>query len=241
MVKRQAILEWKMKTWEHKRGEVMVISKRSLNRLALLIRSSEVKWNSLMTLTYGVNYPHNGRVAKKHLNTFLVAARREWGDFEYFWVLEFQHRGAVHFHIATTLPEPDIFQRERLAQIWTRISQEGDWPYNKLEWDGKIHRGVDLLYTRDGCYKVHVHPKAWEKVKSDDGMGRYLAKYANKLKQKEVPAWYRNVGRFWGTSKGVKMPEGEEMDGDEDHLRQILWLRGRDVHKWDVLPKVVLC
>lgn len=241
VVKRSCLMNQEKIRHIHKRGEVLLLSKRSLNRLAILVRSCGVTFTSVMTLTYGQNYPHDGRIAKRHLNTFLVAARRAWGSFEYFWVLEFQHRGAVHFHLATTLPEPDIIQRAQLAQIWTRISVEGDWPYSGLEWDGRAFRRTDLLYTSHSCYRVHVHPGAWEKVRSDDGMGRYLAKYANKLRQKQVPVWYRNVGRFWGTSKGVKMPEGASLDGDEEHLRQILWLRGRDVQKWSVLPKIVLC
>jgi len=225
----------------HLRGEIALLSKRSLNRLALLVRSSGIKWGSLMTLTYGVNYPHNGRVAKKHLNAFLVAARREFGPFEYFWVLEFQERGAVHFHIATTLPEPDIFQREAFAHIWARISQEGDWPYLPVSPEtGCVYHDL-LRYTRSACYSVHVHPKSWEKVKSDDGMGRYLAKYANKLKQKEVPVWYRNVGRFWGVSRGVKLPEGRDFYGNEAGAREVLGLHGRDVNGWKVLPKIVLC
>jgi len=241
VIRRQCLLNLAMVRHSHLRGEIALLSKRSLNRLALLVRSSGVKWTSVMTLTYGVNYPHDGRVSKKHLNAFFVAARREFGSFEYFWVLEFQLRGAVHFHIATTLPEPDIFQREVLAHIWSRISQEGDWPYAKFDPYDDSNWARDLLYTRSACYSVHVHPKAWEKVRSDDGMGRYLAKYANKLKQKEVPTWYRNVGRFWGVSRGVTMPEGQDFYGNDAGAREVLGLRGRDVGAWRVLPKIVLC
>jgi len=241
VIKRQCLLNLAMVRHLHLRGVIALLSKRSLNRLALLVRSSGIRFLSVMTLTYGVNYPHNGRVAKKHLNAFLVAARREFGPFEYFWVLEFQHRGAVHFHLATTLPEPDIFQREMFAHMWSRISQEGDWPYAKFDPYDDSNWVRDLLYTRSACYSVHVHPKAWEKVKSDDGMGRYLAKYANKLRQKEVPSWYRNVGRFWGVSRGVKMPEGRDFYGNEDEARLILKFKGRNPDNWGVLPKIVLC
>jgi hypothetical protein len=46
--------------------------------------------------------------------------------------------------------------------------------------------------------------KQWEVIKKTDGAVRYVAKYAKKQKQKEVPEGYQNVGRFWGTSPDVK-------------------------------------
>jgi len=225
----------------HIRAEVTMLSKRSLNRLALLVRSSGIKWRSVWTLTYGVNYPMSGKVAKRNLNAFLVATRREFGPYDYFWVLEFQHRGAVHFHIATTLGEPDIFQRANFARIWARIAQPEDWSYCTWPLNPKSRSPSRVLSTRQAVEHVHGHQKAWEIVREHDGMSRYLAKYANKLRQKEVPVWYRNVGRFWGTSKGVKLPEGQEFDTQEAHARQLLWLKGRNTDKWEVLPKIVLC
>lgn len=222
------------------RGDIIVLSKRSLNRLALLVRSSGVEWRSVWTLTYGCNFPVSGKTAKKHLNAFLVAARREFGPFEYFWVLEFQQRGAVHFHIATTLPEGIYPERYLLAKVWGRISQEGDWEYCPLNHGGRVNKGEIVLSTRQAVESVHEHPLAWERVREKDGMSRYLAKYANKLRQKDVPIWFREVGRFWGTSRGVKMPPGEFFHGNEGEIRQALAMQGRDVESWGVLPKIVL-
>ena len=241
VIKRSCNLTHWGRNHAHVRAEVTMLSKRSLNRLALLVRSSGIRWRSMWTLTYGPNYPLSGKTAKRNLNAFLVAARREFGDFDYFWVLEFQTRGAVHFHIATTLPEPDIFQRASFARIWARIAQPGDWHYCSWPLNPKARSHSQVLGTRQAVERVHSHLKSWEVVREQDGMSRYLAKYANKLRQKEVPAWYRNVGRFWGTSKGVKLPKGEELESEDEHARYLLWLRGRDTHKWEVLPKIVLC
>ena len=241
IVRRQNGLNLRHITWEHKREGIKLLSKRSLIRLALLVRSSGIRWQSVWTLTYGPNYPLSGKTAKRNLNAFLVAAKREFGPFEYFWVLEFQKRGAVHFHIATTLPEPDVFQRASFARIWARIAQPGDWHYCSWPLNPKARSHSQVLGTRQAVERVHSHQKSWEIVREQDGMSRYLAKYANKLRQKEVPAWYRNVGRFWGTSKGVKLPKGEELESEDEHARYLLWLRGRDTHKCEVLPKIVLC
>lgn len=240
VVERTCSLDLNQIRHTHLRGVIAMLSKRSLNRLALLVRSCGVKFTSVITLTYGLNYPMSGKIAKKHLNAFLVAARREWGPFEYFWVCEFQSRGAVHFHLATTLPSPDYLQRDSFASIWARISTP-DWLYCRLEdkplTEGEIFDGRLMSVS---VRNVHVHYKAWEKVRSDDGMGRYLAKYANKLRQKKVPEWYGDVGRFWGVSRGVRLPKGERYHGTEAEVREVLEAKGRNVGGWGVLPKIVL-
>lgn len=241
VIRRSCLLNLARVRHQHNRGAIELLSKRSLNRLAILVRSSGVRWKSVLTLTYGANYPMDGKLAKRHLNKFLIYARREFGVFDYFWILEFQKRGAVHFHLATTLDEPNVFQLQRFADIWANISQPGKWPYCPLANNPNKLGNVIVLDTWGASWSVHAHPKAWEKVKRVDGMERYLSKYANKLKQKEVPKWYQNVGRFWGVSRGVKLPEGQHYHGSEDEVRQVLAERGRDVQHWEILPKIVLC
>jgi len=156
-------------------------------------------------------------------------------------VVEFQERGAIHFHIATTLPEPTYLQREIFADIWTRISTPENWSYCPLSQPDKLRIIIDVLQTRTAVWSVAMHPKSWEADREENGMSRYLAKYANKLRQKEVPANFSDVGRFWGVSRGVSLPQGESFQGSEEEVRQVLWLRGRDVQKWEILPKTVLC
>lgn len=106
VVRRGCNVNLNRRNYSHERKKIYMVSKRSLARLALLVRGSGVQFTSLMTLTYGANYPLSGRIAKKHLNHFLINAKRNFGTFEHIWVLEFQERGAVHFHIACTLPPP---------------------------------------------------------------------------------------------------------------------------------------
>jgi hypothetical protein len=193
-----------------------------------------------MTLTYGVNYPLSGKIAKRHLNAFLTDARRKFGKFDYFWVIEFQARGAIHFHIATTLPEPTYNERGKFADIWSRISTEYDFEYCPFHYRGQTNRGQVVLSTAMAVWETHLHHKAWERVKEPAGMSRYLAKYANKLRQKDVPENFRDVGRFWGVSKGVTLSEGTRFQGTEAQVRHALWLHGRDIDEWKVLPKIVL-
>jgi hypothetical protein len=224
----------------HIRGQILMVSKRSLNRLALLVRSCGVKFTSVWTLTYGVNYPLSGKQTKKHLNHFLVQAKRTFGPFEYVWIIEFQQRGACHFHVATTLEPPSSLERSVFANLWQAISTPYSWMYCQVaDVGGKLVEGQTLLTDR-AVYEVHNHPKSWEAMRKKDGIHRYFAKYANKLKQKKVPEFYGDVGRFWGASRGVKMPEGKYYHGGDNEVRAIAAAYGRDIGSWRVLPKIIL-
>jgi len=217
-----------------------MVSKRSLNKLALLVKSSGVTFTSVMTLTYGVNYPTSGRQAKKNLNHFLVSTKRVFGAFEYVWIIEFQARGACHFHIATTLAPPTSLERSVFADIWKGISTPYSWLYCQVDnVGGRFLEGQTLL-TDHAVYDVHSHPKSWEGIRKKDGIQRYFAKYANKLQQKDVPSFYRDVGRFWGASRGVKLPPGKYYHGSDDEVRQVALAYGRDISSWRVLPKIIL-
>lgn len=217
-----------------------MVSKRSLARLALLVRGTGIEFRSLMTLTYGANYPLSGRKAKKDLNHFLIASKRAFGSYDHIWVLEFQERGAVHFHIATTLPEPNILQREIFAKIWQEISTPYSWMYCQLEFDGKKFVPGQTLLTDESVREVHMHSKSWEGVRKKDSLHHYFAKYCTKIRQKKVPSWYSDVGRFWAASEGVRLPDGENFHGNEESVRQVALAYGRDLKQWQVLPKIIL-
>jgi len=61
-----------------------------------------------------------------------------------------------------------------------------------------------------------------------------------KIRQKVVPPYYRDVGRFWGASKGVALPEGAYFHGNDALVRQVCEAYGRDFSNWEVLPRVIL-
>ena len=222
------------------RGVIKVVNKRSMNKLALLVRSCGVTFRSVMTLSYGVNYPLSGRQAKRDLNHFLVASRRIFGEFEYVWVMEFQQRGAIHFHLACTLAPPTEMDRVLFARCWQGISTPFSWSYCRLDTRKAYWQRGGEFWTDDTVFEVHAHRKSWEAVRKYDGVGRYFAKYANKLRQKKVPDSLVDVGRFWGHSRGAKMPDGERYWGTDGDVRELALQSGRDLSQWEVLPKIIL-
>lgn len=185
-----------------KRQRVTNLSPRSLSRLAILATSTPTKFKSIITPTYGANFVLDGSKVKYHLNYLLTKLKRNYGSFDYLWWLEFQARGAPHFHILTTLPAPTRIQRLKFAHLWADIVEPQNWQYERVVWaDGEAcYKGE--YQTNQACVAVHSHKTAWEAVRHEDGARRYVIKYATKLKQKTVPRSYRNVGRFWGKAEG---------------------------------------
>lgn len=155
-----------------RRSKIVKFSKRSARRLRFVIRNSENLWKAFVTLTYPENFPSNGRQTKKHLNAFLQYLRRK--DIKFTWVLEFQLRGAPHYHIIVS----DFIPKNELSRVWYRIVESGD--------EKHLRAGTGI-----------------EAIKSKGHLYGYLSNYIKKLDQKTPPEGFEKVGRFWGASRGI--------------------------------------
>lgn len=60
---------------------------------------------SFITLTYAINM-QNIKDSKKQLNQFFKEIRKDVPDIKYIYVMEFQERGAIHYHILCNYPLP---------------------------------------------------------------------------------------------------------------------------------------
>jgi hypothetical protein len=160
------------------RTNITGFSDNSRRRLRFVAVNAFPALNSQFLLTYHNKFPLDGKESKKHLNAFLVGFRRAFPGAPYLWILEFQGRGAAHYHLFTNVPTTEE-NRLRLASIWCKIVDSDD---------------VDLL-------NFHSRPQNF--ISWDMGTGSYVAKYLEKERQKDVPENYKNVGRFWGASRGL--------------------------------------
>ena len=185
-----------------KRGKVINFSSKSKLRLLKSIRNTDCILKSFVTLTYPRKFASNGRLVKQHFNNFLTQLRKYYGNFNYAWVLEFQKRGAPHFHIiidksvkiltstgAGNLASNTSF----MSEIWYNIVNSGDSRH--------LRYGVDIQPVTD--------PNTF-------ALASYFSKYMTKEGQKDVPFYYRDVGRFWGVSRSFTV------------VKNILILRSED-------------
>jgi len=163
------------------RGSITGFSCGSGIRMRRYLRECMAEYEHMVTLTYPEGYPSDGAEVKNHLRRFLQEVRR-WddrycrqvgvpsGSHSSFWFLEFQRRGAPHFH---------IFLNRCPSKEWV-----------SSKWYG-IVGSEDIRHFQAGTRT--------EKLKSGrTGTISYASKYAAKLEQKSVPEGYENVGRFWG-------------------------------------------
>ncbi len=155
-----------------KRSKIIKFSWRSARRLRHLVRNSEDIWKAFITLTYPEEYPCNGRVTKRHLNAFLQFLRSR--GVKCVWVLEFQSRGAPHYHVIVS----EFIPKEEIAERWYRIVGSGD------ERHLRAGTGISTIRSKGELYG-------------------YLSSYIKKLDQKIPPEGFEDVGRFWGSSRNL--------------------------------------
>jgi hypothetical protein len=168
------------------RSAIVNFSSDSALRMRTYLRECIAQYRQMVTLTYPYGYPSNGKQTKNHLKRFNQEVMREHsrngpaGNYDgkerlsIFWFLEFQDRGAPHYHMfGTWFPS-----KEWVSSTWYRIVDSEDIRH--------LHAGTRTEFLRTGR----------------GGTISYASKYANKLKQKVPPKDFENVGRFWGICGG---------------------------------------
>ncbi len=137
-----------------------------------------------VTLTYHHSWPKDRQGRKRHLDAFRKRLERHYGPFAAVWRLEFQKRGAPHYHLLMWLPVPPAphrisVLRTRIATYWNDVVDPGNIEH--------LQAGTSLEI-----------PRSWR------GVNSYAAKYMGKLEQLQEGA--PSVGRFWGVWRRGMLP-----------------------------------
>jgi hypothetical protein len=152
------------------------------------------------TLTYPGQYPKDGKDLKRQLDNLskrLMRFGSDYGGLAFVWKLEFQKRGAPHYHLIVVTERPLFLPdfRSWLSTAWADIVRK---------WMEEKQLDPDLIQTEyDNHVKAGIEADPVKKSKA--GMISYLALYIGgkeKKKAKEyqhhLPEEYSNVGRWWG-------------------------------------------
>lgn len=219
---------------DHNRGVITKMSNDSISRLILTAQATEVRFNSMITLTYPEMYPSSGTIVKNDVRVFTQWIRRYYKT-EWLWFLEFQKRGAPHVHVLVEQAELSPRMRANVGFKWAERIAQARWFLQKFyERDYK-----DYAIQVNRVLAVACHEKTWELIKSPNGARNYVTKYAAKAYQKQVPEEFRDVGRFWGVSKEARPEHKHEIDVTDDEVREYLAERGHTASEWEVLPKIL--
>jgi len=163
-----------------KRGEIREFSSASRRRLMGLmaqIDRTQCKRRPLfITLTYPDKYPTSARVYKSHLRRFLARFNRRYPHVPIIWRLEFQERGAPHYHLMVFTPW--FISWRWVAGAWYEATDKAD-VYTLLA--GTETRAV----------------RTWR------GVMFYAAKYMSKTTR--LPATSA-PGRLWGCHNRADLP-----------------------------------
>lgn len=131
------------------------------------------------------------------INRLFQPIRRRYGDMcLWFFVWEYQKRGALHLHIA--LYHPDESEGLYISSIL--IEQ-----WHKILCDISIESETDMFLSKHGdrCTIRANHQHHAQPIQKN--VGAYFSKYAGKEESKNN--WYCKkypVSRFWGSSKSIK-------------------------------------
>lgn len=161
-------------------------SRRRLLRLIAKLRKDALPW--FVTLTYPRSYSQNPRRWKRDLKVWAARLRRKYASASFIWRLEFQHRGAPHYHLLVyNIPDSIRRFREWLSQSWYEAVGSDDMKHLKAGTNAQLmrsQRGV-MWYASKELGKVS---QAILTEEYSDGVGRWWGAYF----RKDLP-WARQI------------------------------------------------
>lgn len=200
-------------SWSRKSRTNMLLAIMELDFAPMMVAGRPP---AMVTLTYPGDWltvAPNGAAAKRHLQEFRHRWFRAWGERPYaIWKLEFQHRGAPHFHLLMVPPQgmaqtgsgAGLPFKQWLSVTWADIVSHPD----PQEYVKHLAAGTGVDFAEGMRY---ADPKR---------AGVYFGKhgsFARKDYQHCVPLEWQGPGdgpgRFWGYWNLRRIAAGVEVDG----------------------------
>ncbi len=157
-----------------KRQRIEGFSDESRKRMIEFMHQITFTSLTFVTLTYPSEYPRDFKVYKSHLKRFRQSVERKYGKLKTVWRLEYQVRGAPHYHLLYL--DPPFIPVKELSEIWYKIVDSKD--------ENHLKCGVDVKPVTD-----------W----GDSGLvAHYVSKYAAKRTDDVTEVENGKTGRHWG-------------------------------------------
>lgn len=203
VTKRVRVIPSKKPPVREKGVKITEYSDKAMRRGIFLAKNCDADFRSMITLTYPAAFPTDGKRVKQNLWDF-KADYRETFSGRCIWWLEFQRRGAPHFHL---ISEEDLSLHGPLVTVTRRKKiGRGEITFQTAQEPSEwlAHRWYCIVGSRD---PKHLKAgTAWEVIKAEEGAWVYMAAHGGKRKQKQVPDGYENVGGFWGKIGKFEVP-----------------------------------
>lgn len=199
-----------------KRGKVTGFSRKSRKNLLELFASLKPQKKTVfITLTYPAKFP-DPKTAKAHLRAFIERLRRLSDTACGVWRLEFQKRGAPHFHLLMWgLP---FIAKEDIQKMWGDIIDHAK-PFTRIELiltSRKVMMYVSKYVAKAAAPKAQCgfnnepYPHASDSA-AVDGEPDASLDTSSQYQSDPDSALYADAGRVWGCFRKEIFPFDEEI------------------------------
>lgn len=244
--------------WSRRSRARMVATMAELDLAPLLMQDNAP---AMVTLTYPSDWETvapDGETVKKHLKELRARFRRAWdADLMAVWKLEFQRRGAPHFHLLMVPPKGRASAGRRAeyelrVAMWEAgvIARKPRWKsmagdgetfarWLSLAWADIVAHPDPVERMKHECAGTAVDYAEGSRARDPKRAAVYFGKhgsFASKDYQHEVPELWRasgkSVGRFWGYWGLSKVKAAATLSFDA------MLLLGRVLRKYGTRTKV---
>lgn len=176
---------------ERLEDDITAFSKNSRSRLVKLFSEislsqySKIYW---VTLTYHHDYSEDHRKIKTQLDNFLKRLKRYDSELHYIWRMEYQKRGAPHFHFIFLIKKG----RENFRELYLLDSIKTNW----------------LEVKKCSCPDCQRYAVKSEELCTYRKAVYYVAKYVGKIDESKINS---AIGRRWGYSRDIIRNQNEEV------------------------------
>ena len=185
---------------ENRRKQTLYQARNNIIRL--ISANSDLK--SFITLTYKENM-QDIKKSRKDLDIFFKRLRRVYRDLKYIWVMEYQQRGAIHFHILANIPIDISTVKSTQKKSMEQKQYENE--FRDKFWQ---HGFIDLRNIGE--------------EKDIKNVGKYIACYL----VQDILDLDLQGNRVYGYSKNLNKPVTRKLE-TKDSIEDLISLNGYDL------------
>jgi hypothetical protein len=176
---------------ERENDDIVSFSKNSRSRLIKMFSEvslsaySKIYW---VTLTFHHDHPEDPSKLKRILDNYIKRLTRFDSELHYIWRLEWQKRGAPHFHFIILIKK----NREHFREGWLLDAVKRNW----------------LEVKKCSCKHCRQYAVKSEELCTYRKAVYYVSKYVGKVDESKIDG---AIGRRWGVSRNLLRTHNEEV------------------------------